>query len=82
MNAEILPVLEEISAVLKKHDMTGLFIVGKQDALRLSYRDRGELELRENGRVAGRRLRAADPREEGGFSECGGAPGLPGTYGR
>jgi hypothetical protein len=30
MNKEILPVLEEISAVLKKHDMTGLVIVGNR----------------------------------------------------
>lgn len=28
MNADILPVLDEITAVLKKHDMTGLIIVG------------------------------------------------------
>lgn len=28
MNPEILPVLDEISAVLKKHDMMGLVIVG------------------------------------------------------
>lgn len=30
MNAEILPVLDEISAVLKKHDMTGIVIVGNR----------------------------------------------------
>ncbi len=28
MNKDILPVLDEISAVLKKHDMVGLIIVG------------------------------------------------------
>lgn len=30
MNPEILPVLDEISAVLKKHDMMGLVIVGNE----------------------------------------------------
>ncbi len=30
MNKDILPVLDEISAVLKKHDMTGLMIVGNK----------------------------------------------------
>ncbi len=28
MNKDILPVLDEISAILKKHDMVGLFVVG------------------------------------------------------
>ena len=30
MNEKILPVLDEISAVLKKHDMMGLIIVGNE----------------------------------------------------
>lgn len=30
MNAEILPVLDEISAVLKKHDMAGLIVVANE----------------------------------------------------
>ncbi len=30
MNKEILPVLDEITAVLKKHDMVGLVIVGNK----------------------------------------------------
>ena len=30
MNPEILPVLDEITAVLKKHDMTGIIIVGNR----------------------------------------------------